>query len=661
MRVVEFSADAWQASAPGLQAGLAGRMEAVGQLAEGLESLAASGNITGRGADAMRAYIREVHVPILQSLLIGLSTFQTAVGVYWDGYAQVDAGGNFLLVKDEYDTHLAQLESGMETLRGFGTRLRQISADASHLVSLDGAAAKAAEQTANDLEGMHSIAKGQKETWEAYEASDPGFGQVQELIAQLRSIIGNVGALTIGRGRSYQAGSFTLTLQQLGELTTGMMEYCQENQKVAASGWETLFTQYAQDAEAAKREQAGWDLLWDGLQILAGAVITVIGVGLTPFTGGFSLGLTVLGGSLLVGGVNSAINHATIATTGNELNLIGMAAENVSHWYYATIATPAADSGVAGFQFLAGAGAAVGDLVAGGLQVNVKEIGDGIYTLATDQGARSELWNQLTTTVAKIVNGDAYTTGYATTTIVSLLVPGAAAAKFTRPGNPLSRASKLPNTAVKITTPNHATSALNLGKDMVGAGVTIVRRALTPTAQPFKDKIIPESLGTVDDLSMAMSKQIIATEKGSRPDPTTYLSSEYIQQHLSVFDEGATRFMTPTNLDKYGLGQRDGTAFVMPKSQVDALVQKTGGDPRAIERALGLPDGFFEADAVRVDIHISDSERLRIPSGNEAGANDQWIPGGKLPGGFSEGVIEVGELNSGRYSLSSMSQLEGAQ
>ena len=44
---------------------------------------------------------------------------------------------------------------------------------------------------------------------------------------------------------------------------------------------------------------------------------------------------------------------------------------------------------------------------------------------------------------------------------------------------------------------------------------------------------------------------------------------------------------------------------------------------RAMERALGLPDGFFDGGAVRVDIPISDSERLMMPSGNEAGANDQ--------------------------------------
>ena len=555
-------------------------MEAVGQLAEGLESLAASGNITGRGADAMRAYIREVHVPILQSLLIGLSTFQSAIGVYWNGYAQVDADGNFRLVKDEHDTHLTQLKTGMETLRGFGAELRQITASASHLVSLDGAGAKAAEQAADDLEGMHSIAKGQKETWEAYEASDPGFGQVQDLIAQLAGILKNVGTLTVGRGRSYQAGSFTLTLQQLGELTTGMVEYCQENQKVATAGWELLIAQYAEDVEVARREQAGWDLLWDGLQIVAGAVITVIGVGLTPFTGGFSLGLTVLGGSLLVGGVNSAINHASIATTGNELNLIGMAAENVSHWYDATIATPAADSGVAGFQFLAGAGAAVGDLIAGGLQVNVKEIGEGIYTLATDQGARSELWNQLTTTVTKIVNGDAYATGYATTTIASLVFPGAAAAKISRPGSLLNGAGKAPglSTGVKITTPNTATSALDWIKDHQGAGNPTVRKDFTSTVKSV-DKVDPaDALSGIRGVSVAGDKVLInGIEKMSVSDWGDIYAS-------SVHNRTARESM----LGKYIDGGED--SYITRADKGGHRYFSLGNDWESIERTYGLDD-----------------------------------------------------------------------
>ena len=484
MSVVEFSADAWQAASPGLQGGLANRIEAVGDLLQGLDALAASGNVSGAGADGMRAYVREVHVPILQSLLIALSTFQTAVGVYWDGYAQVDADGNFRLVKDEYDAHLSQLESGMGQLRGFGAQLRQIAADASHLVSLGGAGAAAAEQTADDLQQMHSIAKGQKEAWEAFEASDPGFGQVQNLIAELSRIVKNVGSLTVGRGRTYTAGSFSLTLQQLGELTSGMLTYCEQNQKVATAGWEAMFSGYAEDVEAARREQAGWDLLWDALQIAAGAVITVIGLGLTPFTGGFSLGLTVLGGSLLIGGVNNAINHVSIATTGQELNLVGMAAEAIGQWYDVNVAQPAADSGSWGLQFLAGVGSGLGQALNEAAQLNVHEIGLSLQSLVLDEGARSALWNQLTTTVGQVFAGNAFVIGQLAGNV---LLPGAAATKLSRAGSVLNKASKLPGLVKQppiITTPSLATTALNLAKGWAGTAGAKIRNVFDPAVKP---------------------------------------------------------------------------------------------------------------------------------------------------------------------------------
>jgi hypothetical protein len=72
--------------------------------------LAESRNITGEGADGMRAYLREVHVPVLQCLLLGLSAFQIAVGVYWAGYQRVDADGNF---------HRGRLPSGVVRVGGY--------------------------------------------------------------------------------------------------------------------------------------------------------------------------------------------------------------------------------------------------------------------------------------------------------------------------------------------------------------------------------------------------------------------------------------------------------------------------------------------------------------------------------------------------------------
>lgn len=154
-------------------------------------------------------------------------------------------------------------------------------------------------------------------------------------------------------------------------------------------------------------------------------------------------------------------------------------------------------------------------------------------------------------------------------------------------------------------------------------------------------------------LSAEKRAEILATEKGSRPDPSEYLSPEYIAHHLDQFKDGATRFMPQSNLEKYGIAQRDGTSFVMPKSEADAMLARTGGDPRAMERELGLPEGFLDSHKLaRIDIPQPGDANLRVPSGNEAGANDQWIPGGKLPDGASEAVIDGGKLGPDRYNVS---------
>lgn len=480
MSVVEFSADGWQTASVGLGTGLARRVERVSELVQGLEALAASGEVRGVGANGMRSYIREVHIPVLRSVLVSLTTFQTAIGVYWDGYAQVDAGGDFRLIKDEHDAHLVQLVSGMETLRGFSDRLRRIAGDASHVVSLGSAGAVQVEHTVACLEGMHRVVKGQAEAWEAYEASEHGFGQVRELNAELGRVVKTLGGLSVGRGRSYRAGSFDLTVDRLGELTVGMVEYCRTQQKAASRGWERLFAEYAADVEEARREKAGWDLIWDGLQIAAGVLVTVIGVGLTPFTGGLSLGLTVLGGALIVGGVNSAINHVSIATTGAELNLIGMAAEQAHHWYDVNVATPAAGSGSWGVQFLAGVGSGALHAITGVAQLNVQDLHDTAISLIRSQDARDQLWNQVTTTVGKVVSGDAYAAGE----LASVLIPGTAVVKAARTSSRIGNVGGLPSFKPPvISPPNTAAGALDWITGQDGGGVPRVAKDFTPATK----------------------------------------------------------------------------------------------------------------------------------------------------------------------------------
>ncbi|AZZ48161.1 T7SS effector LXG polymorphic toxin [Rathayibacter rathayi] len=482
MSVVEFSADSWQASSPGLQEGLGDWVEALTDLAQGLESLAGSGNISGAGADAMRAYIREVHVPIVQSLLVCLYTFQTAIGVYWSGYGEVDADGNFRLVNDEFDDHVTQLDTGVELLRGFATDLRGIAARASHLVSLGSAGADAVEGTISEFENMQVVAKTQHETWQAYEATDHGFNQVKNLLGELKSILNNVGSLTVGQGRSYTAGSFTLALQTLSGLTGGMLDYCRENQQVASDGWDVLFSGYVDDVEAEqerqRKEDALWGVLWDGIQVVEGVLILAVGVVGTPFSAGATLALAALGGSLIVGGVNSAIDHASIAATGEGLNLVGMVSDQVAHWYDVTVMRPAVESGSWAGQLVAGVGSGVGQMISGAAQMNLRDTGRGIEALLFDEDVRNQALQQVTTLVDQVRAGNPVVIGQ----IVGNILPGAVALKVAKTSGLLGRADKFADFAKPvITNPSRTTSALDWLKNHLGAGGVTVSDVFEPT------------------------------------------------------------------------------------------------------------------------------------------------------------------------------------
>jgi hypothetical protein len=85
------------------------------------------------------------------------------------------------------------------------------------------------------------------------------------------------------------------------------------------------------------------------------------------------------------------------------------------------------------------------------------------------------------------------------------------------------------------------------------------------------------------------------------------------------------------------LGPPSGT-IVMPKSVADDLVVQSGGDVVKLEKLLSLEPGTLGSSPVRVD--IQNPTGLRMPVGNEIGANSQWLPGGLTGGGIPETTID---------------------
>jgi hypothetical protein len=74
-----------------------------------------------------------------------------------------------------------------------------------------------------------------------------------------------------------------------------------------------------------------------------------------------------------------------------------------------------------------------------------------------------------------------------------------------------------------------------------------------------------------------------------------------------------------------------------------------GGDTVLMERALGIAQGrLSNGDTVIAWIRPEDLQGLRFPNGNEGPVNSSWIPGGFVPGGNREAILNL--PNNLRYT-----------
>ena len=134
--------------------------------------------------------------------------------------------------------------------------------------------------------------------------------------------------------------------------------------------------------------------------------------------------------------------------------------------------------------------------------------------------------------------------------------------------------------------------------------------------------------------------EVLGAPKGERPLPETYLTAAQISKHLSFFDEGLVRITSAIAFERYKtLGPDNG--FAMSKTQFDLIKNKAGGDLRLIERYLGLErDSLQDDDLLIAFIPPQNMPTIKIPSGNEVGANQYWLPGGVTSGGIREVVLD---------------------
>jgi len=154
-------------------------------------------------------------------------------------------------------------------------------------------------------------------------------------------------------------------------------------------------------------------------------------------------------------------------------------------------------------------------------------------------------------------------------------------------------------------------------------------------------KVLDES-----GLSFTKFKEIIETPKPLRPAPSTYLDSSYITKHLSQFDNGGSYVMTRRQYENFVegrplLGREDNSLYIVPKEYMDSIATSANGNISVFEKRLGFSEGYFQdgGGLVRIDIKDPKGYNLRMATGNEAGANDFYTPGGFTSGGSPEAVV----------------------
>ena len=144
-------------------------------------------------------------------------------------------------------------------------------------------------------------------------------------------------------------------------------------------------------------------------------------------------------------------------------------------------------------------------------------------------------------------------------------------------------------------------------------------------------------------------EKVLEKLKGNRPNPKEYLKAEYIKEHIELFEkEGiVSRIVSKSDFEEYGVGKPDfgKSEFISRKSDIDDILMLSKEEQSL---KLGIPiEQIEKGEIVRIDFKLSKDVKVEMPSGNEFGANEQWLPGGVLPEGNLEAIIKTEKLKEG--------------
>jgi hypothetical protein len=175
-----------------------------------------------------------------------------------------------------------------------------------------------------------------------------------------------------------------------------------------------------------------------------------------------------------------------------------------------------------------------------------------------------------------------------------------------------------------------------------------------------------------------LSQCIVVLGNGNRPNVDCYFPAELTNMHLTEYVSGGGSAFVPAYWSVVGnfsqVGVPGSGQWVSPYSvQTDLLNGcPTAGDPTGtcILSGIGITPSnwsMFEWNrgntgtnrVLRINIDTTNiqSLNLRMPNGNEVGANNLWLPGGYTSGGLSEAIVDV--IPMGKYCWDAVADANG--
>ena len=656
--------------------------ESVASLNKAMTDFINNQNLQGQAISSMRRYLVEVHGTLLQTLVNLMNDYSTNLLLYKDGYYQIDSHLHTKLPGQEFTRLHSDLKGSRDKLKNEIEVLNTTKDKISDLVSYDGSSHT---KTVMDYNFLLNQIKNLDSSITQYESNHASQDLVafKELLAATKALIAEHASKTRTVG-TYQSGDFAKlkSVQRFAiayKQATQQMESRVERVKAAQERDKVRFEALA----AEDRAKNGWKDLAIGVVTVAFGILAIIG------TLGTATPLVVAGG--IVGFGTTAYGLSNMYEAGQDIKL-GNAGD-----IQTKAGNPIRDTLFMGNDKLYHD---VGNVftTASAIMIPIGQTGSvvkGLTQFAIGE-ASAYTAGQVAYHGTKLVGGseeDAQTANLIGN-IVGGFVASSAASKFSlnkvkveveapkynkeqilknlEESRLARESSKFRQYVAKeksiIDSWNQNTSKFKMynmddlakpkyNREQILRNIEESR--LARESSNFKQYVAKEyALAEEIRYKNYWNEPILQIPKGSRPDPKTYVNSEYLTKHFAEFDEGATFIQTESAYTHYSEANGfvgvpdDNTLFVMPTKYADKVIKNSNGNINYIEEKLGFPKGYFKygGGLVRIDIEDLSDLDLRLPSGNETGANPLWIPGGETSGGVPEAILNTVPLDKTRVS-----------